>query len=133
MALQIERIPTLGDNYTYLVICEATREAAIIDAPEAEPVIARVETSGAKVTSILSTHHHPDHAMANPDLAERYGVPVIGHISDSQRLAGFTNGGARFLEWEDLDMAPPEDADVPDPFLGDEAEHDEWLMKMFGQ
>ena len=43
MALQIERIPTFGDNYTYLAICDETNHAAIIDAPEAEPVIRRVE------------------------------------------------------------------------------------------
>ncbi len=92
MSLQIERIPTFGDNYTYLVICEATREAAIIDAPEADPVVARVEETGAKVTKILSTHHHPDHAMANPELAKRYDVPVYGHTSDANRLAGFTDG-----------------------------------------
>jgi hydroxyacylglutathione hydrolase len=92
MPLQIERIPTFGDNYTYLVICEETREAAVVDAPEAAPVIARVEQTGAKVTKILSTHHHPDHAMANPELAKEYGVPVIGHVSDSGRLAGFTDG-----------------------------------------
>ena len=92
MSLQIERIPTFQDNYTYLVICEATREAAVIDAPEAQPVIRRVEETGAKVTKILSTHHHPDHSMANPKLAERYGVPVIGHVSDSRRIPGFTDG-----------------------------------------
>ncbi len=92
MSLQIERIPTFGDNYTYLVICEATREAAVIDAPEAEPVIRRVEETGAKVTKILSTHHHPDHSMANPELAKRYGVPVIGHVSDAKRIPGFTDG-----------------------------------------
>lgn len=92
MSLQIERIPTFQDNYTYLVICEATREAAVIDAPEADPVIRRVEETGAKVTKILSTHHHPDHSMANPKLAERYGVPVIGHVSDSGRIPGFTDG-----------------------------------------
>jgi hydroxyacylglutathione hydrolase len=92
MSLQIERIPTFQDNYTYLVICEATREAAVIDAPEAAPVIRRVELTGAKVTQILSTHHHPDHSLANPELAKEYDVPVIGHISDSGRLPGFTNG-----------------------------------------
>ena len=92
MSLQIERIPTFQDNYTYLVICEATREAAVIDAPEADPVIHRVEETGAKVTKILSTHHHPDHSMANPKLAEQYGVPVIGHVSDSGRIPGFTDG-----------------------------------------
>ncbi len=92
MGLQIERIPTLSDNYTYLVICDATREAAVVDAPEAAPVVARVEETGARVTKILSTHHHPDHAMANPELAAKYGVPVYGHVSDAQRLAGFTDG-----------------------------------------
>ena len=92
MTLTIERIPTLGDNYTYLVICDRSQEAAIIDAPEAEPVIRRVEASGARVTKILSTHHHPDHSAANPELAERYGVPVIAHVSDSERVPGFSQG-----------------------------------------
>jgi len=92
MTLTIERIPTLGDNYTYLVICDKTQEAAIIDAPEAAPVIQRVEASGARVTQILSTHHHPDHSAANAELAERYEVPVIAHISDAERVPGFSQG-----------------------------------------
>lgn len=92
MGLRIERIPTFRDNYTYLLICEATGDAAIVDAPEATPVIRRVQETGANVKLILSTHHHPDHAMANPELAKQYAAPVYGHHSDSDRLAGFTNG-----------------------------------------
>jgi hydroxyacylglutathione hydrolase len=92
MGLRIERIPTFQDNYTYLLICEATGDAAIVDAPEAAPVVRRVEETGANVKLILSTHHHPDHAMANPELAKQYGAPVYGHHSDADRLAGFTNG-----------------------------------------
>jgi hydroxyacylglutathione hydrolase len=92
MALRIERIPTLSDNYTYLLLCEETGEAAVVDAPEAEPVERRADALGARVTKILSTHHHPDHAMANPALAKRYGAPVLGHASDRERLAGFTDG-----------------------------------------
>jgi len=92
MSLQIERIPTFRDNYTYLVICEQTREAAVIDAPEAEPVIRRVDATGARVTKILSTHHHMDHSAANPDLARHYGVPVLAHVSDASRMPGFTTG-----------------------------------------
>jgi hydroxyacylglutathione hydrolase len=75
MPLQIERIPTFGDNYTYLLICDETQEAAIVDAQ-----------------LILSTHHHFDHSMANPQLAERYGAPVYGHQSDAERLPGMTKG-----------------------------------------
>lgn len=92
MALQIERIPTLGDNYSYLAICDETREAAIIDAAEEDPVVTRIQATGADVKLILSTHHHPDHTMANPQLAERYGIPVYGHSSDAERLPGMTRG-----------------------------------------
>jgi hydroxyacylglutathione hydrolase len=92
MALHIERIPTLGDNYTYLLLCQETGEAAVVDAPEVEPVVKRVDATGARITKILSTHHHPDHSMANPALAKRYGAPVFGHVSDEGRLPGFTHG-----------------------------------------
>ena len=48
MALRIERIPTLSDNYTYLVICDETNRAAIVDAPEVDPVVERVAITGAQ-------------------------------------------------------------------------------------
>ena len=92
MALRIERIPTWKDNYSYLLVCDETGEAAVVDAPEVEPIAKRVAATGARVTQILSTHHHPDHSMANPDLAKQFGVPVLGHVSDRERLPGFTRG-----------------------------------------
>ena len=92
MSLRTERIPTFGDNYTYLIVCDETGEAAVVDAPEFEPVVRRVDALGVKVKKILSTHHHPDHSAANPKLAERYGAPVFGHASDAGRLPGLTDG-----------------------------------------
>jgi hydroxyacylglutathione hydrolase len=92
MGLRVERVPTLRDNYTYVIVCEETGEAAVVDAPEAEPVRRRVEAIGAKVTRILSTHHHFDHSAANPELAKLYGAPVFGHASDDGRLPGLTDG-----------------------------------------
>jgi hydroxyacylglutathione hydrolase len=92
MALVVERIPTLRDNYSYLLVCEATGDAAVVDAPEADPVLRRVERLGARVTKILSTHHHPDHSAANPELAKRFDAPVYGHVSDARRIPGFTHG-----------------------------------------
>ena len=90
--MRVERIPTLRDNYTYLVIDERTGEAAVIDAPEEDPVVARIEALGVRLTQVLSTHHHPDHSGANPALAGRYRVPVRGHSSDAKRIPGFTHG-----------------------------------------
>jgi hydroxyacylglutathione hydrolase len=92
MPLRVERIPTLRDNYTYLLVCEATGEAAVVDAPEAAPVERRVEKLAVRVTKVLSTHHHPDHSAANPQLAKRYDAPVLGHVSDAKRIPGFTQG-----------------------------------------
>ena len=92
MPLRIERIPTLRDNYTYLLVCDATGEAAVVDAPEAEPVFRRVDALGCRVVKVLSTHHHPDHSGANPELAKRYGAPVFAHASDAARVPGFTDG-----------------------------------------
>jgi hydroxyacylglutathione hydrolase len=91
-APRVERIPTLRDNYTYLVIDPETREAAVVDAPEAAPVIARAEKLGVRVVKVLSTHHHYDHSQANPELAAHFKVPVLGHASDADRLPGFTDG-----------------------------------------
>lgn len=90
--MRVERIPTLSDNYTYLIIDPGTSEAAIVDAPEVDPVVRRVDDLGVRVTHILSTHHHWDHSGANPELAERYSAPVLGHASDADRIPGFTRG-----------------------------------------
>jgi hydroxyacylglutathione hydrolase len=92
MGLRVERIPTLGDNYTYLIACEETGEAAVVDAPEAAPVVARIESLGVRLTRVLSTHHHFDHSAANPEIAKRFDVPVYGHASDAARLPGLTDG-----------------------------------------
>ena len=91
MGLRVERIPTLRDNYTYLIVCEGSGEAAVVDAPEEAPVVARADALGVRITKILSTHHHPDHSMANPALAKRYDAPVYGHRSDEGRLPGQTH------------------------------------------
>ena len=90
--MRVERIPTLRDNYTYLIIDEESREAAVVDAPEGGPVEERVEALGVRVTKVLSTHHHWDHSAANPDLAKRFRAPVLGHPSDAGRIPGFTDG-----------------------------------------
>jgi hydroxyacylglutathione hydrolase len=90
--MHVERIPTLRDNYTYLVVDESRGEAAVIDAPEAEPVVERIERLGVRLVAILSTHHHLDHSGANPELAQRYGVPVHGHDSDRGRLPALSVG-----------------------------------------
>ena len=39
MTLQIETIPCLSDNYAYLAHDPATGETAVVDVPEAAPIL----------------------------------------------------------------------------------------------
>ncbi len=93
--MSITPVACLTDNYAYLVVCDATRRAAIVDPSEAPPVLEAVNRSGVKPEAIWNTHHHWDHVGGNEELVQKLGVKdVCGHISDRGRIAAQT----RFLE-----------------------------------
>lgn len=86
--MKIIQVPLLRDNYGYLMVCEETNEAAIIDPSEAEPVLRKVKEEDVKLTAILNTHHHRDHTGGNPGLLERESLSVYGHRNDEGRIPG---------------------------------------------
>ena len=84
-------IPSLRDNYAYLVICPETRAAAVVDPSEATKVTAAASEAGVTLTAILNTHHHWDHTAGNKDLLKQQPtLTVYGHRSDEGRIAGQT-------------------------------------------
>lgn len=89
--MRVVQIPLLRDNYGYLVVCEDTNDAAIIDPSEAEPVLRKVEEQKVKLTAILNTHHHRDHTGGNAGVLERLSLKVYGHRSDTERIPGLSN------------------------------------------
>jgi hydroxyacylglutathione hydrolase len=93
--MRIVPIPCLSDNYAYLVISEATKEAAVVDASEAQPVITAVEKADVKLAAIWSTHHHFDHVGGNEEVVRHFGLSdVYAHVSDRGRVPGQT----KFME-----------------------------------
>ena len=90
--MKIVQIPLLRDNYGYLVICQKTNTAAIVDPSEADPVLRRVEQEKVTLTAILSTHHHRDHTGGNEGLLTASKLAVYGHKSDQGRIPGLTHG-----------------------------------------
>jgi hydroxyacylglutathione hydrolase len=93
--MTIVPIPCLSDNYAYLVVCEETKQAALVDASEAAPVERAVASADVKLAAIWSTHHHHDHVGGNEEVVARFGVPeVFAYASDRGRVPGQT----RFLE-----------------------------------
>jgi hydroxyacylglutathione hydrolase len=84
---RVEPIACLKDNYAYLVVCEETRYAVLVDPSEGPPVIAAVERAGVRLVAIWNTHHHHDHVGGNEAVADRFGVTdVCGHASDKGRI-----------------------------------------------
>lgn len=51
-------LPALQDNYMFMIICEQSREAAIIDPVEPEKCLIAIKEADVKLTHILTTHHH---------------------------------------------------------------------------
>jgi hydroxyacylglutathione hydrolase len=90
--MRIHQIPLLRDNYGYLLVCDKTHHAAIIDPSEAAPVLRRVEQENVKLTTILNTHHHRDHTGGNEELLAAANLEVYGHASDRERIPGLSHG-----------------------------------------
>ncbi|MBV7394747.1 hydroxyacylglutathione hydrolase [Mameliella sediminis] len=84
MPLDIVTVPCLSDNYAYLV--HGPDGTALIDAPEAAPIIAALEERGWTLGVIMITHHHHDHVGAVAELREKYGCPVMGPKAEEAKL-----------------------------------------------
>ncbi len=84
MEFEIVTVPCLRDNYAYLVRCDGT--TALVDAPEAPPIIAALEARDWDLDEIWITHHHGDHIEGVPELFARYNPVVRGAAADAHRL-----------------------------------------------
>lgn len=87
-SLQIHQFPCLNDNYGYLVHEPSSGMTAAIDTPEVKPILAALAEKGWKLTHILNTHHHFDHAGGNAELKEKTGCMVIGPKGEEEVIPG---------------------------------------------
>ncbi|WP_103258492.1 hydroxyacylglutathione hydrolase [Tabrizicola aquatica] len=84
--LQLLTIPCLSDNYAYLLHDPASGETAVIDVPEAAPILRALADQGWKLTQIWLTHHHGDHIDGVRELRTATGARVFGAAADAHRL-----------------------------------------------
>jgi len=84
--MNIEIIPCLNDNYSYLVKDDQTNTVAIIDPSEFGPCNEKINLKYKKLDFILTTHHHFDHVGGNTELKKKYGSRVLGFENDKKRI-----------------------------------------------
>ena len=78
-------VPCLETNFAYIVPF-GEGEAALVDAPEAAPILAALEERDLRLTEVWITHHHDDHVQALPDLKARHAFRTFGNARDAERL-----------------------------------------------
>jgi hydroxyacylglutathione hydrolase len=89
MSLRVEPVPCLKDNYAYLIICERSRVAAIVDPGEALPCMQAADRHGVSISAVWATHHHPDHVGGVVELLRQLGrIEVVAHQRDQERVPG---------------------------------------------
>jgi glyoxylase-like metal-dependent hydrolase (beta-lactamase superfamily II) len=85
------------DNNTYVVACEATRQAAVIDTGfEPEAVIDLVRAEKLDVRWLLGTHAHFDHALGMLAVQQAVGGEYALHPLDRPLLAELAAQAAMF-------------------------------------
>jgi hydroxyacylglutathione hydrolase len=75
----------------YVVSCEETKEAAVIDPGmeserETEPILDYIKQNELKVKYIINTHGHPDHVVGNEAIKEATGAPILIHENTIEKV-----------------------------------------------
>ncbi|WP_171176102.1 hydroxyacylglutathione hydrolase [Ruegeria sp. HKCCD8929] len=86
MPLEIVTIPCLSDNYAFLAHDGESGETALVDAPEAEPILAELTARGWRLSHVLLTHHHYDHVDGLAGILAQHPAQVVGASADAHRL-----------------------------------------------
>jgi hydroxyacylglutathione hydrolase len=88
MALEIEQFMCRSDNFGILARNPGTGEAFLVDAPEEAPILAAIERTGWRPSTLLVTHHHGDHVEANLALKQRFGLTIVGPEAEKAKIPG---------------------------------------------
>ncbi len=66
-------------NFHYLIACQETSEAMVIDPLDVERCLSAAKKHGFKITKILNTHEHWDHIDGNTEMKEKTGAKIYAH------------------------------------------------------
>ena len=84
-------IPTLSDNYIFILRDLVNDLTICIDPATSEDVIKFLSKKNLKLDYILNTHHHFDHVGGNTNLQQKYNCPIYALAEDSHRIPNITN------------------------------------------
>jgi len=94
-----------SDNWMYLVVDDASQEAAVVDPYDAPKISKAVKDEGVKVTTLITTHHHDDHSGGNTKfLSLHSGLKAYGGSDKAPGTNTIVKEGDTFKIGEDIDV-----------------------------
>jgi hydroxyacylglutathione hydrolase len=71
-----------GDNFSYVIADEATKETVIVDPSfNTDAIFKIVKDNGLKVKYVVNTHQHWDHIAGNDAIRSAFGAKILAHKS----------------------------------------------------
>jgi len=75
-----KQIQRYGDNFSYLLADEVTKEAVVVDSSyNAGEIIKIIKTQNLQLKYVISTHGHSDHTAGNSKLHFLFGAKIAAH------------------------------------------------------
>ncbi|KAJ7184237.1 beta-lactamase-like protein [Mycena filopes] len=65
LRMKVVPVPVREDNYAYILIDDATNQAAVVDPYDVTKVAAAADRLGVEIVAAITTHHHFDHSSAS--------------------------------------------------------------------
>lgn len=75
-----EQVKYRGDNFSYVIADEATKEAAIVDPNfNSDIIIKIVREQSFNVKYVINTHQHSDHTAGNDQIKSVFKAKIVAH------------------------------------------------------
>tara|TARA_R110000868_G_scaffold162538_3_gene393925 strand:- start:20968 stop:21759 length:792 start_codon:yes stop_codon:yes gene_type:complete len=73
-------------NYNYVIACDKTKDAAIIDPLDVNACIDIANKNNLNITKILNTHEHWDHIEGNDEVVKLTGAKIYAHYNCKDKI-----------------------------------------------
>ena len=78
--MYLKQMQQHGDNFSYIIADEKTREAVVVDSSYNAGEITRIlKTEELHLKYLINTHGHSDHTAGDEELRFNFGVKTIAH------------------------------------------------------
>lgn len=75
-----KQIQQHGDNFSYIMADQQSKEAAVVDPSfNADQIIRVIKSNSLQLEYIINTHGHSDHTAGNAELKSIFGAKTVGY------------------------------------------------------